>query len=437
MDNINRNILVIDDNLTVCLMLKSWLVKKGFSVETATNVTEAKQKVKEQPFDLILSDIRMPDADGFSFLTWVKKYDSDILVIMMTGYADIESAVESMKSGAVDYISKPIEPEQLFKKIEEAFVIQENTLKQSRFPDDFVKFPGEEYSQLYKELDETVENNKHRLIIGDSGAGKLSVVKYIYEKGIHTSKPLVIFENDKSFENSNFQRVSSNGSDNKSPLMQKFHEAKGGLLYIRRLPNLDINHQDELLNILTRQKKDDDFTQVIMSTNTRKEELQKRIIPKLYNLIEKDCIILPTLKGKKEVIGFLADHFLQFANSTLNKQIKGIDPTIQERLAAYAWPGNIQELKNCILKAALLTEGTVIPASIATELFDGGTARSENREFLLNPIQGLRKEYYEKEKIMEALELAKGNKTMAASILNIDRKTLYNKIKLYNVLTNN
>src|SRR5690606_711983 len=130
-----------------------------------------KQKVKEQPFDLILCDIRMPDADGFDFLSWVKKYDSDILVIMMTGYADIESAVESMKSGAVDYISKPIEPEQLFKKIDEAFTLQERVLRQTRFSDDFIKFPGEEYSKLYKELEHTAENNQHRLIIGDPGTG--------------------------------------------------------------------------------------------------------------------------------------------------------------------------------------------------------------------------------------------------------------------------
>ena len=436
MDNINRNILVIDDNLTVCLMLKSWLVKKGFSVETATSVTEAKQKVKEQPFDLILSDIRMPEADGFSFLSWVKKYDSDILVIMMTGYADIESAVESMKSGAVDYIPKPIEPEQLFKKIDEAFILQENMLKQSRFSDDFIKFPGEEYKQLYKQLDYTAENNKHRLIIGDRGTGKLSVVKYIYEKGIHASKPLVVFDNDKSADIANSYRTPSDGIEGRSLLMQKFHEAKGGLLYIRQLTHMNINQQDELLGILTRQKKDDDFTQVIMSTDTRKEELQKRLIPKLYHLIEQDCIILPTLKGKKEVISFLAAHFLQFANSTLNKQIQTIAPAMQEQLVGYAWPENIQELKNCIMKAALLTEETTIPASIAPELFGSG-AKNDNRSLVLNPIQGLRKEYYEKEKIMEALELAKGNKTMAASILNIDRKTLYNKIKLYNVLTNN
>ena len=436
MDTINRNILVIDDNLTVCLMLKSWLIKKGFSVETAASVKEAKQKVKEQPFDLILSDIRMPDADGFSFLSWVKKYDSDILVIMMTGYADIESAVESMKSGAVDYISKPIEPEQLFKKIDEAFTLQERVLKQNRFSDDFIKFPGEEYKQLYQQLDQTAENNQHRLIIGDRGTGKLSVVKYIYEKGTHLLKPFVILDNDKLADTGNPSRTSSNGNDDKSLFMQKFHEAKGGVLYIRQIAYLDIHQQNELLNILTRQKKDDDFTQVIMSTDVSKDELQKRLIPKLYNLVIQDCIILPTLKGKKETIIFLAGHFLQFANATLDKRIETIDPDIQVQLTGYAWPENIQELKNCIIKAALLTEGKTVPGSIAPELF-GDKTKNEIRTQLLTPIQGLRKEYYEKEKIMEALELAKGNKTMAASILNIDRKTLYNKIKLYNVLTNN
>lgn len=436
MDNINKNILIIDDNLTVCLMLKSWLVKRGFSVDTATNVTEAKQKVKVQPFDLILSDIRMPDADGFSFLSWVKKYDSGILVIMMTGYADIESAVESMKSGAVDYISKPIEPEQLFNKIEEAFLLQERMMKQNRFSNDFIKLPGEEYKQLYKQLEYTAENNQHRLIIGDRGTGKLSVVKYIYEKGTHLSKPLVIFDSDKSVDIANPYRASSDGIGGKSLLMQEFQEAKGGLFYIREMAHLNINQQDELLNILTKQKKDDNFTQVIMSSDMRKEELQRRLIPKLYHLVGQDSIILPTLKGKKEVITFLATHFLQFANSTLDKQIQAIDPAVQAQLTSYAWPGNIQELKNCIMKAALLTEGNVIPASIAPELFGNGP-KNDNRTLLLNPIEGLRKEYYEKEKIMEALELAKGNKTMAASILNIDRKTLYNKIKLYNVLTNN
>ncbi|MDR2816780.1 MAG: response regulator [Proteiniphilum sp.] len=432
MDVINRNILIIDDNPTVCLMLKSWLIKKGFNVETAASVCEARHKVKEQPFDLILSDIRMPDADGLSFLSWVKKYDSDILVIMMTGYADVESAVESMKSGAVDYISKPMEAEQLFKKINEAFILQDNAPKRNIFSDDFIKFPGEEYRQLYEELDYTAENNIHRLIIGDRGTGKLSTVKYIYEKGAHLLKPWVIFDMDKPADITSSQRISPGGIKDNSPLMRKFNEAKGGLLYIRSLAHLNINHQNELLDILTRQNKDGDFVQILMSTDLCKQKLQERLIPKLYSLIEKNCIILPTLKDKKEVITFLSGHFLRFANSTLDKQIESIDSAIQEELTRYAWPENIQELKNCIIKAALLTEGSRIPASIAPELFENGT-KSGSRMHQLNSIQNLRKENYEKEKILEALELARGNKTIAASILNIDRKTLYNKIKLYNV----
>ncbi|MDR0421558.1 MAG: response regulator [Proteiniphilum sp.] len=435
MDNVNRNILIIDDNLTVCLMLKSWLVKKGFGAETATDVSEAKRKLKEQPFDLVLCDIRIPDADdGFCFLTWAKDYDSDILVIMMTGYADVESAVESMKSGASDYISKPIAPEQLFKKIDEAFVLHDNMLKHRRSSNDFIRFPGKEYSQLYGELDLTAENDMHRLIVGDRGTGKLSAVKYIYEKGIHLSKPLVIFDTEKFADSAFSRHLQSGAVEDESPLMRKFHEAMGGLLYIRQLSFLNISQQNELLNILTKQKKDGTFTQVIMSTDMGKQKLQERLIPKLYHLIEKSCIILPSLRGREETIISMAGHFLRFANSTLDKQIDAIDPVIRKQLVDYDWPGNIQELKNCIIKAALLTEGSCIPASIAPELFGGGT-KGTARALQLNPIQGLRKENYEKEKIMEALELAKGNKTMAASILNIDRKTLYNKIKLYNVLT--
>ncbi len=128
--------------------------------------------VKEQPFDLILSDIRMPETDGFAFLSWITKYDSEILVIMMTGYADIETAVASMKSGAADYISKPIDPEQLYLKIDEAFNIQENRLKRKRFSNDFIKLPGSEYEQVFYKLSKVTENNRHLLIIGGRGTGE-------------------------------------------------------------------------------------------------------------------------------------------------------------------------------------------------------------------------------------------------------------------------
>lgn len=189
-----KNILIVDDNLTICLMLKSWLVKNNYNVETTSSAQEAKQMVKDIPFDLILSDIRMPDVDGISFLNWTKKYDSDIQVIMMTGYAEIESVVESMKSGATDYISKPIDPEILFSKIEEAFQVQENIKKNNQFPNDFLIPPGNEYKQLHEQLHLIAENNDHLLIIGDRGTGKHSSVKLVFEKGVHKSQPLVILD---------------------------------------------------------------------------------------------------------------------------------------------------------------------------------------------------------------------------------------------------
>lgn len=413
----NKSVLIIDDNLTICLMLKSWLQKKDFNVEIVNNVDQAKQLIIENPFDLILTDIRMPGDDGFALLSWVKRYDSDIVVIMMTGYADIESAVESMKAGAADYISKPIDPEMLFKKIDEALITQENISKTSGFSNSFIKPPGESYKNLFNQLNQAAVNNDHRLIIGDRGTGKSSAVKYIYEKGVHPSKPLVIFD----------------GSQTDSSLMEKFKNASGGMLHIKELDQLNLSTQDELLSLLTRQSVSDNYTRVILSTEKNSEELKNILIPKLYHLLEKDVITLPALKGEKEVIKFLTLHFLKFANDTLNREITKIDTGLQEALIEYEWPSNIQELKNCIIKAVLLTEGTRLKAEIIPSLFNNRKPVNRENPVSMETIRGLRKENYEKEKIKQALELAKGNKTMAASILNIDRKTLYNKIKLYNV----
>ena len=422
-----KNILIVDDNLTICLMLKSWLVKNNYNVETTSSAQEAKQMVKDIPFDLILSDIRMPDVDGISFLNWTKKYDSDIQVIMMTGYAEIESVVESMKSGATDYISKPIDPEILFSKIEEAFQVQENIKKNNQFPNDFLIPPGNEYKQLHEQLHLIAENNDHLLIIGDRGTGKHSSVKLVFEKGVHKSQPLVILDA------SDLVSSQSDNNEYESVLVEKIKVAKGGLFYIRDIDKLNIFLQNELLTVLTKQSRDDNFTQVILSSQQSLEELQNILIPKLYNVLQKNVVILPPLKGKSEQILSFSQHFLDFANFALNKQLKGIDSEMQKEFISYNWPGNIQELKNTIIKAALLTKGDVITIEIAEELF--GDVKYEREETNTININSLRKENYEKEKIYQALTLAKGNKTMAASILNIDRKTLYNKIKLYSVTT--
>ncbi len=434
-DVMKKNFLVVDDNLTVCLMLKSWLIKKGYNAETATDVYQAKQLVREQPFDMILADIKMPEIDGFTFLSWVKKYDSDIPVIMMTGFADIESAVIAMKSGAADYIAKPIEPGQLFHKIDEAFLTHLNRKCKEVKCNQMIKPPGEVYARVMDILDRVIEQKSHLTIIGNRGTGKSSTVRYLHDKGYHLSKPLVTIDLEQYDREWEMSRQHPDGISDTSLLKERFKDAQGGILHVRNAELLDLNLQDELLGILTRQNKDEGFVQVVISTVKEKEELQRVMIPKLYTLMEKNCVELPVLKGEKEVIAAFTAHFLKFSNYILNKEIKGIEPELMKRFYDYAWPGNIQELKNMILKAVLLSEESPVSLSILPELFGKSETPKEQKLQPVNAIHKLRKENYEKEKIQEALQLAKGNKTMAASILNIDRKTLYNKMKLYNVST--
>lgn len=406
-------------------MLKSWLVKNNYIVETSSSAKDAKQMVKDNPFDMILCDIRMPDMDGITFLNWVKKYDSDILVIMMTGYIEIEYVVEAMKLGANDYISKPIDPDVLFSKIEEAFKIQDKLKSKYLFPNNFLLPPGRKYKQIYDQLCLVAENKEHVLIIGEIGTGKYSSVRFVYEKGIDPSKPLVIVDAAELIKSENETRKVD------SLLMEKFLEANGGLLYISDIDRLNNIVQSELLNIFTKQNRDENFTQIILSSKISLDQLENILIPKFYSILQKNVVLLPALKGRSEQIISFAYHFLNFANFAFNKNIQGLDSEIQDLFSSYDWPGNIQELKNTILKAAMITEGDVISIDIADELF--GTNKLETGEKSRFNINSLKKENYEKEKIYKALVLAKGNKTMAASILNIDRKTLYNKIKLYNV----
>lgn len=425
-----KNILVIDDNLTICLMLKSWLIKKDFNVETASHVEEAKDLVRDNPYDLILCDIRMPDVDGFAFLSWIKKYDSDILVILMTGYADIDQAVEAIKLGAIDYVSKPIDADKLFQKIMNAFNLQENVNKNQKFPYQIILPPGDEFKELHDKLTHNAMNNIHCLIIGNRGTGKTSSVKFIYDKGIHHSKPFITIEARNLINN----RHSGNGYiGGESYLKEMFTNAKGGLLHIKGVDSLNISLQNEILSIITKQNRDENFTQLIITSEKSLKEIQEILVPKLYNLLENDCIKLPNLKGKEKQIMFFASYFIKYANHTLNKNVESIDRLIQKQLIEYDWPENIQELKNYIIKAVLMTDGKVIKTDILNDDFGKNSDLNENKVPSLTGIHSLRKENYEKEKISQALKLAKGNKTMAASILNIDRKTLYNKIKLYDV----
>jgi two-component system response regulator HydG len=332
----------------------------------------------------------------------------------------------------VDYIAKPIEAEVLYKKIDDALKYQENQKITGQFRDALIRPPGDVYTEILNRVNEVIHDDSHLLVIGDQGTGKTSVARYVYSRGRMDSGPFVTVDLNQQTINRNGER-----GDYEAWFMDLLEKAKGGLLLVKNLQKTGINFQTVLLKALSTQKKDDDFVQIILTTGEKKEQLSSVLLPKLADLLLKSHIELPTLKGNEEVILFFAEHFLDVANRELNKKITKIDREVLEAFFKYSWDENIKELKNLIFKACLLTEGNRVSGTILPLLFRTQTEeRMESVQPRKQVIEGLKKENYEKEKILEALEIAKGNKTVAASILNIDRKTLYNKIKLYNVELN-
>lgn len=415
-----KHILILDDDKTTCLMLKSWFVKEGYYVETATDVEEAQQIVKKYAIDLILSDIHMPGMDGFSFLSWVKRYDSAIMIIMMTGFSDVSTAVESIKSGAVDYVEKPIKAEILFEKVKNAFKNYANSQDNCNPNKCFLQPHSQEYHILMQKVDATIEQQKHILIRGARGTGKSSLRKYIFKKIVPQNSAIVVIDEITHAED--------------DYLRTQFKAAQNGIICIKTFHKLSKKHQNELTELISNQSPDG-YTQVIATSSASVEELKEAILPKLFHFFQDNYVELPTLNGKKDDILFFMSRFLKFANYELGKNIEGYSPDIQKIFVKHDWKGNVQELKNTIIKAVLLTEGNIITTDILSEL--GGSflnldtlGKTSSRR-----LRSLKKENYERQKIKEALEISNGNKTLAASILNIDRKTLYNKIRLYNVDT--
>lgn len=419
-----KRILVLDDNQTICIMLKSWLLRQGYQVDTATKVNEAKEKVMNNPFDLILSDIKLPESDGFSFLNWVKKYDSDIVVIMMTGFADIESAVNALKLGAVDYIPKPIKEENLFRKIADALLNHERLKNTKEVKYSFVIPKSKKYEKLFAGIENLFKKEQHLLIAGRRGTGKTSLIKHlIYGQKSNFSRPFVVLAEET-------QSAAKNSIDAEK-LCDAYKRATGGFLSFR-ITALTLDGQNQLLHLMKSQNSGNAFVQLLLISNFSKDELKNELLPKLYNTLEDNIVELPVLKGDDELILFFIDYFLAYSNSELDKNILSIEQDVISELLARDWPGNIQELKNVLLKAAVLTSGDKIGMDVLPQLFKECIVRKEfNGGFEKNTLDAFKKENYEKEKIIEALEITGGNKTMAASLLNIDRKTLYNKIKLY------
>lgn len=443
-----RSILIVEDDITFGMMLKTWLGKKGFEVSSVSTIARARKHIESQTVDLILSDLRLPDHEGIDLLKWMNEQGKAIPLIIMTGYADIQSAVQTMKLGARDYIAKPVNPEELLKKISETLQDSPSQVSSSQATSkatdegqhSYLEGESDAAKQLYNYVGLVAPTNMSVLINGSSGTGKEYVAHRIHQLSKRNNKPFIAVDCGsipKELAASEFfGHVKGSFTGALTDKTGAFVAANGGTIFLDEIGNLSYEVQIQLLRALQERKiRPVGSTQeisvdirLISATNENLEQaIEKGTFREdLYHRINEFTLRMPDLKERKEDILLFANFFLDQANKELDKHLIGFDPKASQALQSYHWPGNLRQMKNIVKRATLLAQGSFITlAELGTELLEAPSFNTTN--------MALRNEETEKEHILEALRQTGNNKSKAAQLLDIDRKTLYNKLKLYNI----
>lgn len=435
-------ILIIDDDLTFALMLRTWLTKKGFEAETAGSVAAAKTLLEKGGYDLVLSDMRLPDGDGTELLEWLGRQPQSPAVIVMTSYADIANAVRSIKLGAKDYVSKPVNPEQLLQKIREALDTPPASPSPASHRNEephpaYIEGRSDAARKVYEHVRLVAPTPLSVLICGTSGTGKEHIAHLIHAGSKRAAKPFVALDCGaipRELASSElFGHLKGAFTGALSDKVGAFAAADGGTLFLDEVGNLGYETQVQLLRALqerrikpvggTREIPVD--IRIIAATN---EDLEAAIARgtfrnDLYHRLSEFSLRMPELRETPEDIPLYADFFLDQANRELEKRIVGFDVDAATALRRYGWPGNLRQLKNVVTYATLLCEGEYITCRELPTEITGAEA----------PATLLRDPASERERIRRALAAAGGNKSQAAKDLGIDRKTLYNKLRLYGI----
>jgi two-component system response regulator HydG len=465
-----NKILIIDDEVNIGILLSKFLTRNGFEVSTSTSGTNALELMTKESFNLVLCDYRLEDTDGREILRTIKNTYPNTGVIIITGYSDIKLAVELIKMGAYDYITKPLYPDEILNTINKAIETQRlinqanseplETEKDDKvdlavMPEEFVVGKGSASQELLKQIKLVAPTNFSVILNGDSGTGKESVAKSIHFNSKRRDMPFIAMDCGsltKDLAGSEFfghEKGSFTGA-----LYTKighFEMANGGTLFLDEVGNLSYEIQAALLRTVQERKvKRIGSTseipldvRIIVATNENlSDAIQKgRFREDLFHRFNEFNIVVPPLRERGKDILIFAEHFLEQTCEELNRKVPIFSVEVSECLLGYSWPGNVRELKNVIRRAALLSEGNVVqlkalPLEISTfskgtdleNILEAKIAKNSNKYDLKNAA--LEAEY---ETILQVLKEVNFNKTKAAKILNIDRKTLYNKMKLINL----
>ena len=450
-----KSILIVEDDITYGMMLKTWLGKKGFRVNSVSSIARAQKHIESENVDLILSDLRLPERDGIDLLKWLGEHSLRIPLIIMTGYADIQSAVQAMKLGACDYIAKPVNPDELLKKMDDAFLPSglpvsstpamraeagSNSLREEAesASSDYLEGESDAAKQLYNYVNLVSPTNMSVLINGASGTGKEYVAQRIHKLSRRSKQPFIAIDCGsipKELAASEFfGHVKGAFTGALTDKTGAVVAANGGTIFLDEIGNLSYEVQIQLLRALQERKvrpigsnKEIQVdVRLVSATNENLEQaIEKGTFREdLYHRINEFTLRMPQLKARREDILLFANFFLDQANRELDKHLIGFDEKASKALLEYQWPGNLRQMKNIIRRATLLAQSKLITLDELSEL----------RNQTIQPTgMPLRNEEAEKQHIIEALKQTGYNKSRAAQLLGIDRKTLYNKLKLYGI----
>ena len=426
-------ILIVEDNILLAGQQKKWFEKYGYEAVTTIDEPGARQLLKKKPFNLVLSDVRLPQGDGISLLEWMQSERIDVPFIIMTGYASVPDAVRAIKMGAKDYLAKPVQMDEL-----------QSLIKDILRPRSVIYGKDKEILPRNSHQMKSVENLARTvapfdisvLILGPSGAGKESIAQRIHYSSERREKPFLAVncsvipkELAPSFFFGHVKGAFTGAAANREGF---FETARGGTLFLDEMGNLSVEVQSMLLRTLqegtyipigsNREKYAD--VRIVAATN---ENLQlaikeRRFREDLYHRLGEFEIVLPALHECPEDILPLAEHFRERFSKELNRQTDGFSQEAEQLLLSYGWPGNVRELQNKVKRAVLLSKQSVIEAGCLNIKIE-----DEEEKIFLFPEN----ETQEKLSIVRALKICTGNRKRTAEMLHIDPSTLYRKMKKY------
>lgn len=445
-----KKILVVDDDTYICTLLENFLKEEGYKVETAFTARKGLEKVKNHELDLVLLDYRLPDDDGITVLKNIRKLNSTVPVIIITAYADVNSAVKLIKAGAYDYVTKPIRPEDLLSLIKQAMKRRSGAGGKKKFEEELVLGASPEMKEIMHMVRIVAPTSMSVLIEGETGTGKEYVSRAIHFNSKRKDQPFVAVDCGAiPYELANselFGHVKGSFTGAIKDKTGSFETAHGGTLFLDEIGNLPYEVQVKLLRVLqertiNRVGENRDIridVRIIAASNQPLINMVKdnKFRDDLYHRLNEFKIEVPPLNQRPEDILVFAEHFREMSNEELDKSVKGFTDEAKHMLEQYIWLGNLRELKNVIKRSVLLCQSDNIDTS---DLPDDLKAdkRIKVKDTAKSKVSLKEASHLaERQVIMDALERANYNKSKAARLLKIDRKTLYNKLNLLGIDTN-